>query len=42
VVAAPAAALLALVVPSRDSNPVDNTCRATLQALGTKNDNGPH
>jgi hypothetical protein len=33
-VAAPVAALLALVVPSRDTNAGDNTCRATLQALG--------
>ncbi|HEV2623314.1 MAG TPA: AsmA family protein [Frateuria sp.] len=37
VVAAPAAALLALVVPSQDRNEGDNTCRATLQALGRKN-----
>ena len=34
VVAAPAAALLALVVPSRDNDQNDNTCRATLEALG--------
>jgi uncharacterized protein involved in outer membrane biogenesis len=35
-VAAPAAALLALVVPSQDKDQGDNTCRATLQALGGK------